>query len=40
MKVGVITLGCKVNIYESNALKEALEKEAAEFGKEGLLLME
>ena len=27
MKVGVITLGCKVNIYESNALKEALEKE-------------
>lgn len=27
MKVGVITLGCKVNIYESNALKEALENE-------------
>ncbi len=27
MKVGVITLGCKVNIYESNALKEALERE-------------
>ena len=27
MKAGVITLGCKVNIYESNALKEALEKE-------------
>ncbi len=36
MKVGFITLGCKVNIYESNALKEALEdngfevKEASE----------
>ena len=36
MKAGFITLGCKVNIYESNALKEALEdngfevKEASE----------
>ena len=26
MKAGFITLGCKVNIYESNALKEALEE--------------
>ena len=26
MKCGFITLGCKVNIYESNALKEELEK--------------
>jgi len=26
MKAGFITLGCKVNIYESNALKEELEK--------------
>ena len=24
MKAGFITLGCKVNIYESNALKEEL----------------
>ncbi len=26
MKIGFITLGCKVNIYESNALKEELTK--------------
>ena len=30
MKVGFITLGCKVNIYESNALKEALENNGFE----------
>ncbi len=30
MKAGFITLGCKVNIYESNALKEALEKNGFE----------
>ena len=33
MKVGFITLGCKVNIYESNALKEALENEGFEVGE-------
>ena len=33
MKVGVITLGCKVNIYESNALKEALEHEGFSVGE-------
>ncbi len=30
MKAGFITLGCKVNIYESNALKEALENNGFE----------
>lgn len=30
MKCGFITLGCKVNIYESNALKEELEKRGFE----------
>ena len=30
MKAGFITLGCKVNIYESNALKEALESKGFE----------
>ncbi len=30
MKAGFITLGCKVNIYESNALKEALEEKGFE----------
>ncbi len=30
MKAGFITLGCKVNIYESNALKELLEQNGFE----------
>ena len=29
-KVGLITLGCKVNIYESNAIEELLKKEGYE----------
>lgn len=33
MKAGFITLGCKVNIYESNALKEALKNEGFEISE-------
>ena len=29
-KIGFITLGCKVNIYESNAIKEEFQKRLAE----------
>ena len=32
-KVGFITLGCKVNIYESNALKNELEAKGLEVGE-------
>lgn len=33
MKIGFITLGCKVNTYESNALALALEKKGYEVGE-------
>ena len=29
-KIGFITLGCKVNIYESNAIKEEFQKRGYE----------
>ncbi|MBQ7898066.1 MAG: tRNA (N(6)-L-threonylcarbamoyladenosine(37)-C(2))-methylthiotransferase MtaB [Clostridia bacterium] len=32
MKVGILTLGCRVNQYESDAISEALEKRGCEIG--------